>query len=65
MTISELQKRLHEVYEKYGDIEVSIQNGDYYGEYGGWREAENIKVEGEHPNREVVILSYEMPLRKD
>lgn len=53
------------MYEKYGDIEVSIQNGDYYGEYGGWREAENIKVEGEHPNREVVILSYEMPLRKD
>ncbi|WP_158267362.1 hypothetical protein [Prevotella sp. oral taxon 376] len=56
MTISELQKRLQEAYEKYGDIEVSIQNGDYGGEYCGWREAENIEVEGEYPNREVVIL---------
>ena len=26
MTILELQKKLQEMYEKYGDIEVAIQN---------------------------------------
>ncbi len=55
MTISELQKKLQEAYEKYGDINVSIQNGDDGGEYFGWREAENTEVEGEHPNQEIVI----------
>lgn len=28
MTITELQKKLQEIYEKYGDVEVAIQNGD-------------------------------------
>lgn len=55
MTILELQKALQEVYEKYGDIEVAIQNGDNGGDYFGWREAVNIQVEGKHPNREIVI----------
>lgn len=55
MTILELQKRLQEMYEKYGDIEVSIQNGDDGGDYYGWRETVNVSVEGECPNREIVI----------
>lgn len=33
MTILELQKKLREMYEKYGDIEVAIQNGDDYSLY--------------------------------
>lgn len=37
MTILELQKELQEMYEKYGDIEVVIQNGDDGGEYCGQR----------------------------
>lgn len=37
MTITELQKRLQEMYEKYGDIEVAIQNGDDGGDYCGQR----------------------------
>lgn len=43
------------MYEKYGDIEVAIQNGDDGGDYFGWREAVNTTVEGEYPNREIVI----------
>jgi hypothetical protein len=35
MTITELQKELQEMYEKYGDIEVAIQNGDDGGDYFG------------------------------
>lgn len=56
MTISELQKRLQEMCEKYGDISVSIQNGDDGGEYCGQRNIENVEFEGEYPN-EMVILS--------
>ena len=56
MTITELQKRLQEMYEKYGDIEVSIQNGDDGGDYFGQRNIENVEFEGEYPN-EMVILS--------
>lgn len=56
MTISELQKRLQEMYEKYGDIEVSVQNGDDGGDYFGQRNIENVEFEGEYPN-EMVILS--------
>lgn len=56
MTILELQKRLQEAYEKYGDISVSIQNGDDGGEYCGQRNIENVEFEGEYPN-EMVILS--------
>jgi hypothetical protein len=56
MTISELQKKLQEAYEKYGDISVSIQNGDDGGEYCGQRNIENVEFEGEYPN-EMVILS--------
>lgn len=33
MTILELQEKLQEMYEKYGDIEVAIQNGDDYSLY--------------------------------
>lgn len=55
MTISELQKKLQEAYEKCGDIEVAIQNGDDGGDYFGWREAVNTIVEGVYPNREIVI----------
>lgn len=55
MTILELQKKLQEMYEKYGDIEVAIQNGDDGGDYFGWREVVNTTVEGKYPNREVVI----------
>lgn len=56
MTILELQKALQEMYEKYGDVEVAIQNGDDGGDYFGWRDAVNVEVEGEYPN-EIVILS--------
>lgn len=56
MTITELQKELQEMYEKYGDIEVTIQNGDDGGEYCGQRNIENVEFEGEYPN-EMVILS--------
>ena len=31
MTISELQERLQEAYEKYGDIEVVIEDTDWTG----------------------------------
>lgn len=31
MTILELQKRLQEMYEKYGDIEVAIEDTDWEG----------------------------------
>lgn len=34
MTILELQKRLQEMYEKYGDVEVRHQCG-YVGDYCG------------------------------
>ena len=56
MTITELQKELQEMYEKYGDIEVAIQNGDDGGDYFGWRDAVNVEVEGKYPN-EMVVLS--------
>lgn len=56
MTILELQKELQEMYEKYGDIEVAIQNGDDGREYCGQRNIENVEFEGEYPN-EMVILS--------
>ena len=56
MTILELQKALQEMYEKYGDIEVVIQNGDDGGEYCGQRNFKNVEFEGEYPN-EMVILS--------
>lgn len=56
MTILELQKKLQELYEEYGDIYVSIQNGDDGGEYFGQRNIENVEFEGEYPN-EMVILS--------
>lgn len=56
MTILEIQKELQEMYEKYGDIEVVIQNGDDGGEYSGQRNIENVEFEGEHPN-EMIILS--------
>ena len=56
MTILELQKELQEMYEKYGNIEVTIQNRDDGGEYCGQRNIENVEFEGEYPN-EMVILS--------
>ena len=56
MTISELQKRLQEMYEKYGDIEVSIQNGDGGGNYCGQREIEYVEKEGEYPNEMVILF---------
>lgn len=56
MTILELQKALQEMYEKYGDVEVAIQNGDDGGEYCGQRNIENVEFKGEYPN-EMVILS--------
>lgn len=31
MTILELQKRLQEMYEKYGDVEVVIEDTDWTG----------------------------------
>lgn len=45
MTILELQKRLQEMYKKYGDIEVAIQNGDDGGEYCGQRSYQMINYE--------------------
>lgn len=56
MTILELQKELQEMYEKYGEVEVAIQNGDEDGDYCGQRNIENVEFEGEYPN-EMVILS--------
>ena len=56
MTILELQKRLQDLYEKYGDIEVSIQNGDDGGDYYGQREIVYVEKEGKYPN-EMVILA--------
>ena len=55
MTILELQKRLQEMYEKYGDIDVLIQNGDDGGEYDGQRSIQGVYVEGEIPNDMVII----------
>lgn len=55
MTILELQKRLQEMYEKYGDIEVVIQNGDEGGNYCGQREIEYVGKEGEYPNGMVIL----------
>lgn len=55
MTISELQKKLQEAYEKYGDISVSIQNGDDGGDYYGQREIVYVEKEGEYPNEMVVL----------
>lgn len=31
MTITELQKKLQEMYEKYGDVEVVIEDTDWTG----------------------------------
>lgn len=56
MTILELQKELQKMYEKCGDVEVAIQNGDDGGVYCGQRNIENVEFEGEYPN-EMVILS--------
>jgi|GEM_PF-663877 hypothetical protein len=56
MTITELQRELQIMYEKYGDIEVAIQNGDDGGNYCGQRNIESVEFEGEYPN-EMVILS--------
>ena len=55
MTITELQKKLQEMYERYGDINVSIQNGDDGGDYFGWRETTDTEVKGKYPNQEIVI----------
>ena len=46
MTILELQKKIQEAYEKYGDIEVFIQNGDDGGEYYGlsWKCRERGRI---------------------
>lgn len=56
MTILELQKRLQELYEENGDIEVLIQNGDDGGEYDGQRPIQSVECEGVIPN-DMVILS--------
>lgn len=56
MTITELQKKLQVMYEKYGDIEVAIQNGDDGGDYQGWRNIENVECEGEYPNESIIIF---------
>ena len=55
MTILELQKALQEMYEKYGDIEVAIQNGDDGGDYYGQREIVYVEKEGKYPNEMVVL----------
>ena len=53
MTILELQKRLQEMYEKYGDIEVAILENDSE-EIS--RDIKNVEHEGECPN-EIIFLS--------
>ena len=64
MTILELQKKLQEAYEKYGDIEVSIQNGDDGGDYYGQREIVYVEKEGEYPN-EMVVKKIQYGKEKD
>ena len=56
MTITELQKRLQEMYEKYGDIEVLIQNGDKNGYIECQRDIENVEYK-DLINSEIVVLS--------
>ena len=55
MTITELQKKLQEMYEKYGDVEVAIKNGDDGGDYEGQRPIQEVYIEGEIPNDMVII----------
>ena len=49
MTILELQKRLQEMYEKYGDVEVVIEDTDWTGvkryHYGIFK-VKNINYDG-------------------
>lgn len=49
MTILELQKTLQEMYEKYGDVEVVIEDTDWTGierYYNEIFEVKNIKYNG-------------------
>lgn len=56
MTITELQKELQNIYEKYGNIEVFIQNGNdrYYDE--GQRSSKNVECKRLY-YKEIVVLS--------
>lgn len=56
MKILDLQKKLQEMYERYGDIDVSIQDRTNGGEYCCLRNIESVEFEGEYLN-EMVILS--------
>lgn len=56
MTITELQKKLQEMYEKCGDVDVTIQDRDKCGAYCTLRNIESVEIEGEYPNLMVIIL---------
>lgn len=56
MKITELQKELQKIYEKYGNIEVLIQNGSDRFHYEGQRKIHNVKSKAELFNT-IVILS--------
>lgn len=55
MTILELQKRLQELYEENGDIEVLVLTDNDEIECNPYRSIYAINVEGEIPNESVVI----------
>ena len=55
MTILEVQKRLEELYEENGNIEVLVLTDNEEIEYNPYRNIYAINVEGEIPNESVVI----------
>lgn len=56
MTILELQKELQKIYEKSGNIEVLIQNGDDRYYYEGQRSFKNVEYKSLY-YKEIVVLS--------
>lgn len=56
MTILDLQKELQVMYEKYGDIEVLIQNGDKNGYIECQKDIESVDYK-DLVNCEIVVLS--------
>lgn len=60
MHISDLQRKLQNIYDLYGDIEVTVQNGENNHIYPGQREISTVVADRSYnisyPN-EVVIIS--------
>ena len=56
MRILELQKELQKIYDKYGNIEVLIQNGSDRYYYEGQRSFKNVECKELFTNK-IVVLS--------